>query len=34
MVESFGGSLNLIIRLLATVGAGYYAYRYFFGKGA
>ena len=32
MVESFGGSLNLIIWLLATAGAGYYAYRCFFGK--
>ena len=32
MVESFGGSLNLIIWLLATAGAGYYGYRCFFGK--
>ena len=30
MVESFGGSLNLIIWLLATAGA----YRCFFGKRA
>ena len=34
MVESFGGSLNLIVWLIATAGAGYYAYRCFFGKEA
>ena len=32
MVENFGGSLNLIIWLLATAGAGYYAYRCLFAK--
>ena len=32
MVENFGGSLNPIIWLLATAGAGYYAYRCFLGK--
>jgi hypothetical protein len=27
MVENFGGSLNLIIWIIATLGAGYYSYR-------
>ena len=31
MVESFGGSLNLIIWIIATFGAGYYSYRCLFG---
>ena len=31
MVESFGGSLNLIIWIIATLGAGYYSYRCLFG---
>ena len=31
MIESFGGSLNLIIWIIATLGAGYYAYRCLFG---
>ena len=32
MAESFGGLLNLIIWLLATAGAGFYAYRCLFAK--
>ena len=32
MLESFGGSLNLIIWLLATAGADYYSYRCFVRK--
>ena len=31
MIESFGGSLNLIIWIIATLGAGYYSYRCLFG---
>ena len=31
MVENFGGSLNLIIWIIATLGAGYYSYRCLFG---
>ena len=31
MLESFGGSLNLIVWIIATLGAGYYAYRCLFG---
>ncbi|MBT7563151.1 MAG: hypothetical protein HN621_00560, partial [Porticoccaceae bacterium] len=30
MVESFGGSLNLIIWLLLIAGGGYYSYRCLF----
>ena len=32
MLESFEGSLNLIIWLFATAGTGYYSYRCLFGK--
>ena len=31
MIENFGGSLNLIIWIIATLGAGYYSYRCLFG---
>ena len=31
MIESFGGSLNLVIWIIATLGAGYYSYRCLFG---
>ena len=31
MVENFGGFLNLIIWIIATLGAGYYSYRCLFG---
>ena len=31
MVENFGGSLNLIIWIIATLGAGDYSYRCLFG---
>ena len=31
MIESFGGTLNLIIWIIATLGAGYYSYRCLFG---
>ena len=32
MVSSFGGLINLIIWIIATAGAGYYAYRCLFAK--
>ena len=32
MLESFEGSLNLIVWLRATAGTGYYSYRCLFGK--
>ena len=31
MIGNFGGALNLIVWLVATVGAGYYSYRCLFG---